>query len=102
MTPEANGPRVDKSSRWSILCHRWAGVCLYAAVNVGTQRLGLRMGAIPAVLIVVAGYYGSRALFVLIGKLAISTAAKMVLRIVLTIGYFPVAIPVAMLIAQLR
>jgi hypothetical protein len=80
----------------------WAGGCLYAAVDVGIERSGsgLGMGAITAILIAVTGYYGSKKVFALISKLAISNGAKTLLKIALTTGYFPVAIPLAMLISR--
>jgi hypothetical protein len=60
------------------------------------------MGAAPAVLAAAAGYFGSRTLFAIINKNLFSQSAKGLLKIALIIGYFPMAILLAMLIAQVK
>ena len=96
-TTDAN---ANTSSRWLILCHMWAGVCLYNAANVGLQRHGLRIGVIPALFFVMTGYYGSRLLFSVINKGLISQKLKIAWKILITLSYFPAAIILAMLIGQ--
>jgi hypothetical protein len=100
MTSGTSKPKAVASSRWLILCHMWAGVCVYNAVNVGLQRSGIHIGALPAILSAVAGYYGSSVLFTAINRCHVSKMFKRTIKIGSMIAYFPAAILLAMLIGE--
>jgi hypothetical protein len=78
----------------------WGAMCLYAAVYVGTQRLGVHIGAVPAILVAMTGYYGSKGLFATVNRALPSQTWRQPVKVMLTIAYFPAAIILAMMIAE--
>jgi len=106
-----------KPSRWWMLYHFWAGICLKAYVDVsGLSKyvLGAPGGADPssassyagsaailAVGVVVLGYFLSKSLINIIDGSAMENKVKMILKTILPIAYFAGAVFLAMATAPL-
>jgi hypothetical protein len=59
-TPGIEPQPTPRDSRWMIAYHLWAGVLLCSAARALFERQSIRLGALPAVLILAIGYIGSR------------------------------------------
>ena len=107
----------DNASRWWILFHLWGGICLKAYADVsGLSQLLLGnpkgsghsaassyagTAALIAVVTVASGYFLSKFLVNAIESGGLPSKGKLIVKILLPIGYFAVAISLAMATAPL-